>query len=215
MVSANKGIPQIERIALKFYSLFKKTFVYLDQRLQIMEANQLATLTTSTRINDTQIVNPTKNPDLISIGENTVVNGAMLYVFPYSGKITIGDYCYIGQNSKIWSAASVKIGNRVMVSHNVNIHDTNAHPVDHRDRHKDNLKKLSGGSSNRNEFGVISEPVEIQDDAWIGFGSTLLKGVKIGRASIVGSGSVVTEDIPDFVLVAGNPAKIVKKIKND
>jgi acetyltransferase-like isoleucine patch superfamily enzyme len=99
-----------------------------------------------------------------------------------------------------------------LISHNVNIHDTNAHPIDHLDRHKDNLKKLAGQSINQNEFGVLSAAVEIQDDAWIGFGTTILKGIKIGQGSIIGAGSIVTKDIPEFVLAAGNPCKVLKKL---
>jgi acetyltransferase-like isoleucine patch superfamily enzyme len=215
MVTAKRGVSLINQISTKLYRLFKKAIAYLDQRVQILEASQLVTLTSSTRINNVQIVNPTRNPGLISLGEHTVVNGGMLYVFPYSGKISIGEHSFIGQNTKIWSACSIKIGNRVLVSHDVNIHDTNAHPVDHHDRHKENLKKLAGESLNHNEFGVLSEAVEIQDDVWVGFGSTILKGVKIGRASIIGAGSVVTEDIPEFVIAAGNPAKIIKNISRD
>nr|WP_321497938.1 acyltransferase [uncultured Methanolobus sp.] len=59
------------------------------------------------------------------------------------------------------------------------------------------------------------EKVIIDDDAWIGTGSILLPGVKIGTMSIVGSGSVVTKDVQPYTIVAGVPAKIIKRIEVD
>lgn len=54
------------------------------------------------------------------------------------------------------------------------------------------------------------KPIIIENDVWIGASVTILKGVKIGNGAVVGAGSVVTKDIPDFAIVVGNPAKIVK-----
>lgn len=59
---------------------------------------------------------------------------------------------------------------------------------------------------------VNSAPVYIKDKAWIGFNSIILKGVTIGEGAIVGAGSIVTKDVPDWTIVAGNPAKIVRNI---
>jgi maltose O-acetyltransferase len=56
---------------------------------------------------------------------------------------------------------------------------------------------------------VASAPIVIEDDAWIGFNSTILKGVTIGRGAVVGAATVVTKDIPAYAIVAGNPAKII------
>ena len=50
------------------------------------------------------------------------------------------------------------------------------------------------------------------DDAWIGFNSIILKGVTVGRGAVVGAGSVVTNDVPDHTVVAGNPARVIKKL---
>lgn len=60
---------------------------------------------------------------------------------------------------------------------------------------------------------VISSPVKLGNDVWIGANSTVLKGVEIGNRTIVAAGSVVTKSFPSDVLVAGNPAKIVKYLE--
>ena len=56
----------------------------------------------------------------------------------------------------------------------------------------------------------VKQPIEIGNDVWIGANVTILKGVKIGNGSIIAAGSVVVKDIPNFVIVAGNPAKVIK-----
>ncbi|MCB0501084.1 MAG: hypothetical protein KDD32_00210 [Bacteroidetes bacterium] len=52
----------------------------------------------------------------------------------------------------------------------------------------------------------------IKDKAWIGFNVIILKGVTIGEGAVVGAGSVVTKDVPDYTIVVGNPAKLIKKL---
>lgn len=60
--------------------------------------------------------------------------------------------------------------------------------------------------------GTISRPITIEDDVLIGTKTIVLKGVTIGRGSIIGSGSVVTRDVPAYSIAAGNPCKIIRKI---
>ena len=62
---------------------------------------------------------------------------------------------------------------------------------------------------------VKEDKVTIKDKAWIGFNSIILKGVTIGEGSIVGAGSVVTKDIPDWSIVGGNPAKVIREISEN
>ena len=70
----------------------------------------------------------------IRIGRNTVVAGQLL-TFGHGGDIEIGEWCFVGPGSRIWSAASIRIGNRVLISHNVNVHDSDSHPRDAAERH--------------------------------------------------------------------------------
>ncbi|MDP5158573.1 MAG: hypothetical protein NWQ07_08360 [Flaviramulus sp.] len=59
---------------------------------------------------------------------------------------------------------------------------------------------------------VKSSPIVVKNKVWIGFNSIILKGVIIGEGAIVGAGSVVTIDVPDWTVVAGNPAKVIREI---
>ncbi len=146
----------------------------------------------------------------ITIGSNSHIRGELL-TFPHAGSISIGDYCYIGEHSRIWSANEIKIGNRVLISHNVNIHDCDGHPIDSLARHRHFVQIVTSGHPK--DFPEMpSSPVVIGDDAWIGFNSSILKGVTIGRGAIIGAGSVVTGNVPESELFAGNPAKFIRKV---
>lgn len=158
------------------------------------------------------VENLSGNLNLINIGKNSVIRGQLL-IFAHAGKIDIGKDCYIGEGTRLWSADSIRIGDRVFISHNVNIHDTNSHSINPELRYGHFVAIMSTGHPQTNDFDIQSEPIFIEDDVWIGFNSTILKGVKIGRGSIVAACSVVTKDVPESVIVAGNPATIIKEIK--
>jgi acetyltransferase-like isoleucine patch superfamily enzyme len=69
---------------------------------------------------------------------------------------------------------------------------------------------ILSGQGYRTPTQVISAPVVIEDDAWIGFKAIILKGVSVGRGAIVASGAVVTKDVEPWTVVAGNPAQVIK-----
>ena len=150
------------------------------------------------------------DPEAIVIGPSCAIRGNLL-VFAHGGRITIGSHCYVGESSRIWSAASVTIGNRVLVSHSVEIHDNNSHPLDHEARHQHFVDICNSGHP-RDMRQIRAAPVEIGDDVWIGFGATILKGVRIGARSIIGAGAIVTNDVPPdstVVAISSTKAQIV------
>ena len=75
------------------------------------------------------------------------------------------------------------------------------------------LAHFNPSEGQRKDLGdIICKRVAIGDGVFIGVNSVILPGVTIGRNSVIGAGSVVTEDVPESVIVAGNPAKIIKRI---
>jgi len=157
------------------------------------------------------IINRENKREKIVIGKHTHIKGE-LQILAQGGNIEIGDYCYIGEDTRIWSGgASIKIGNRVLIAHNVNIHDNISHPLDADLRHRDYLRILGLSQESIKTFDLRSSPVVIEDDVWIGFNCSILKGVTIGKGAIIGACSLVTKDIPENCIAVGNPAKVIKK----
>lgn len=93
---------------------------------------------------------------------------------------------------------SIIIGNRVLIAHDVNIHDGTAHSVDPEERHAHYKHIIEAGHPTKKEDlpGISSAPIVIEDDVWISFGVTILKGVKIGHGSVIAAKSIVTKDVP-------------------
>ena len=89
--------------------------------------------------------------------------------------------------------------------------DSDFHPVDPAQRLADTVALSPVGDKKRRPF-VSSKPVVIEDEAWIGFNATILKGVRIGRGAVVQPGSVVLSDVPAGTTVMGNPAKPVDQL---
>lgn len=120
--------------------------------------------------------------------------------------ITPGAQLIIGSNTgisggSICAGMSVEIGSRCLIGANVTIADTDFHTMNPVGRYDD-----------RNLQDVAVSPIVIEDDVFIGSGSTILKGVRIGRNSVIGANSVVTKNIPSDSIAAGNPARVLKKL---
>ena len=145
----------------------------------------------------------------ISLGDY-VMSSAELYSFLDQGTIHVGNCSFLGANTKIWALTKVHIGDRVLISHGVFICDSLTHPIDASIRHQQYMAKFGFPFPGEMELG--GEPIIIEDDVWIAANAMVLKGVTIGRCSIVAAGSVVTKDVPPNVIVAGNPSRIVRKI---
>ena len=155
--------------------------------------------------------NLTGNKENIKIGINSNIKGRI--EVQDNGKIHIGDYFYIGQNSVVGAVEKINIGNCVIISNDVRIYDNNNHPTSPKFREKMSMNGYS--NDNWSWRWADRAPVVIEDNVWIGQYSSILKGVTIGKGSIVATRAVVTKDVPPYSIVAGNPAKVVKKIDNE
>lgn len=143
--------------------------------------------------------------DAIRIGAHTHVHG-VIQLMEHGGSVGIGEYCYIGEDARIWSCESIVIGDRVLISHGVNIHDNIAHSLSAEQRHR-HIRQIYGIDSSSGSADVAAAPVVIEDDVWIGFNSTVLKGVTIGKGGVIGAATVVTKDVEPYAIMVGNPAR--------
>lgn len=150
------------------------------------------------------------NHGRLVIGDNTVI-AAKIMTFAHGGNITIGQDCYIGVQTRIWSGTEIEIGDRVLISHNCNIFDSTTHPIDKQIRAEHEKEVLSTGFPKELYPTINEAPVRIGSDVWVGCNSIILKGVTIGEGAIVSAGSIVTKDVPANVMVGGNPARVLKK----
>lgn len=128
------------------------------------------------------------------------------------GRISIGSHSWLGGGgtTRIGAVASVEIGECSIISNHVHIYDNNNHPTDPMVR-----EQMSRGGFFNDAWEwthAQSAPVVIEDNVWVGEFSAILKGVRIGRGSIVASHSVVVSDVPQYSVVAGNPARVVKSL---
>lgn len=164
-----------------------------------------------------EIREPIKEPPVIRIGNNCIIGGSFI-IENENASIMIGNATTLGSSSMIVAGdADIYIGNNVVMSFDVTFYNTNSHALDIEERQSDllnTLEYLRGTSKSRkiNWAKIESNDIVVKDNVWIGFGATILKGVTIGEGAIVGAKSVVTHDVEPYTVVAGNPAKIVKKL---
>ena len=159
---------------------------------------------------EASVYNLRNDPSFISISDNTHIRGELI-IFAFGGEIIIGSNTFIGEGTKIRSAEKIIIGNNVLISHNCNIIDTDSHEIDHLER-AEGFKKMIRQGHSKTKGNIKTEAIVIKDHAWLSYNVSILKGVTIGEGAIVGAGSVVTKDVSDYTIVAGNPAKLIKKV---
>jgi acetyltransferase-like isoleucine patch superfamily enzyme len=152
------------------------------------------------------VCNYQKIKNNILLGKNTILAGE-LASFCSDGIISIGSDVFIGPNSHIMAFKSITIGDRVQISHNVNICDSNSHSLSAQNRFI-HMKTIVSKGHPPFVDDLEIQPITIDDDVWIGFGSAILKGVHIGKGAIIGACSVITKDVPAYSIVVGNPQRI-------
>ncbi len=182
---------------------------------EAQQAGFCATLSPAAEIApEGRIENGSGDAARIAVGGGSLILGKLL-VFPHGGRITVGDGCYVGHRSEIWAMESVQIGNRVLISHNVSITDNTAHSLDAQERHRHHTRSVSGDTPRSwDELpGVSAAPVVIEDDVWISFGVSILKGVRIGAGSVIAAGSLVTKDVPPGVLYRCEVTPIIRPLR--
>ena len=182
-----KFYPSINRMILRTYGAVLGKNIQIPGKVHWLIRGSKVRVGDNLYFSSGDAVNP--------IGSN--LQGA---IYVESGaSLTIGND--VGMSStRMWIHESVTIGDNVKIGACVLITDTDAHPLDY----------LARRTSND---GTKSAPIVIEDDVWVGAHSIILKGVTIGARSIIGAGSVVTKSIPADCVAAGNPCRVIKKLK--
>lgn len=141
----------------------------------------------------------------IVLGSNVRLSGKSSIIFSHRPSspplLRVGDGTFIGHNCSLHIADAVTIGEHCLIAGGVRISDNDGHPLDP-------IRRRRNEAMPREAIRAVS----IGDDVWIGAGAQVLKGVAIGDRSVVGAGAIVARDVPSDVVVAGNPARIVKRL---
>jgi acetyltransferase-like isoleucine patch superfamily enzyme len=117
----------------------------------------------------------------------------------YGFNVRIGKGVFVNSNAVFLDTCAITLGARTLLGPNVSFFSA-THPLDPVVR-----RGLRGPESGKE--------IHVGEDCWIGGNVTILPGVTIGKGAVVGAGSVVTKDVPDFTVVAGNPARVLRKIE--
>ena len=128
-----------------------------------------------------------------NIGENSTITT------PFSGvafdKMKLGNNVFINSNCLAMARGGITIEDDVMLAGNVQLLSNN---------HDEYERQI-----------ITCEEILIKKGAWLGAGATILAGVTVGKYAIVGAGAIVTKDVPDYAVVVGAPAKVVKTLDKD
>ncbi|HET6991988.1 MAG TPA: acyltransferase [Bacteroidia bacterium] len=207
----------IRRIIRKIFGSSPAQVAQPSDKFGALKASGYLSLGKNTDISqmNVDIRNPKPGKKYISIGEGSIIKGNFV-IETAEGNISIGNNTFIGGGMFV-SAVGIEIGNDVMFSWGCTISDTNAHSLKISERIND-VKDWKRGidekkiGSYKNWSVVKSKKIIVRDHSWIGFNAIVLKGVTIGTGAVVGAGSVVVHDVPDYTIVGGNPAKVIREL---
>ncbi|MBM3111569.1 glycosyltransferase [Pseudomonas arcuscaelestis] len=157
----------------------------------------------------------------VTVGDYSHIGGT--FVFERGlGSITIGSKSSIGGGCKIicTQEQGIHIGNNVMLSWDCTLMDSDAHSLNPDVRANDAYDWKVGVDANRmgaykDWSQVACAPIHIEDNAWIGFETAILKGVRIGKGAVIGARSMVTKNVPAYCIFAGSPARFVSLVPRE
>ena len=136
-------------------------------------------------------------PSRVCIGRDVTLYGGSFFVTGREGRLEIGEETHIGRLAMVSALGGVSIGRRCAIASGFTVY-SNTNSV-HERPEEDVL-----------DNPVVLAPVEIGDDVWVGANVTVLPGVRVGDHAVLGAGSVVTKDVPDWAVVAGVPARKIR-----
>lgn len=144
--------------------------------------------------------------DLLAEGSGPAVILSPFYI-QYGRHVKIGPWTFVNAGATFLDANMITLGSQVAVGPNVQF-ITDTHPV----RPEDRFQPPDEGSLLPFKVINYAHPITVGDRAWIGAGAILLPGVTVGEGAMVAAGSVVTKDVPPRMVVAGNPARVIRSV---
>lgn len=172
-------------------------------------------------------------PTNIEVGENSVIDSSFCFHYYHAAGhvglrvgsnvtiwraslaadtdavIEIGDYCYLA-NASLVCSTRITLGSYVFVAGKVTIADSDFHPITPAARLADTIA-ISPIGDRPQRPRIECHPVVIEDDVWIGYNATILKGVRVGSGATIAPGALVNRDVLPGEHVSGNPARPVKQ----
>jgi len=138
------------------------------------------------------------HPENIEIGSNVYIGHNSHIKGYHNNTLKIGDFSWIGQQCFLHAGGGIEIGKhvgigpavKILTLQHINLEDTKIPIIEHKQEYK---------------------KVIIEDDVDIGVGAIILPGIKIGKGSVIGAGSVVTKDVEPYSIMVGNPARLLRK----
>ena len=148
----------------------------------------------------------------VKLGKHVSCYAGCSFSIAQNATCTVGDFTLLN-GAIIMAEERIEIGSHCLISWNVGIADSDFHPLEPAQRLID-AKALAPYFKDRPPRPKLkTAPVKIADNVWIGMNATILKGVAIGENSVVAAGAVVTKSVEPNVVVAGNPAVVVKRFQ--
>jgi acetyltransferase-like isoleucine patch superfamily enzyme len=152
-----------------------------------------------------------KQPGAVRIGNHVSVYAGCSFSIGPNGSCAIGDFTLLN-GALIMAEERIEIGSHCLISWNVGIADSDFHPLEPAQRVTDAQALAPFFKDRPPRPKLATAPVKIADNVWIGMNAVILKGVTIGENSVVAAGAVVTKSVAADVVVAGNPAQVVRQL---
>ena len=146
----------------------------------------------------------------VLLGDHVSCYAGCSFALGENGTCKVGDFTLMN-GALVMAEERIEIGSHCLISWNVGIADSDFHPLEPAQRLVDAQALAPFFKDRPPRPRLRTMPVIISDNVWIGMNATILKGVTIGENSVVAAGAVVTKSVPANVVVAGNPAVVIKR----
>jgi acetyltransferase-like isoleucine patch superfamily enzyme len=152
-----------------------------------------------------------EEPVGVRIGRGASTYKSTMFDVGPRGRVSLGEFALV-HGARIICDAEVEIGDYALISWNVVLMDSYRVSIDPAQRRRE-LERVPDRQPRHLAGGGPGRPVRIGRNVWIGFDACVLPGVTIGEGAVVGARSVVMEDVPPCTVVAGNPARVIRRLE--